>query len=94
MAKEAADFSMVGAAARDHRRSGMDGSGKLLGLPGPRQQPLELVSLGPSGDHALEHVRKPGQGPDPIQACLSRKSSKTRKFGDQSGLELRGPLED
>src|SRR3954465_1281887 len=26
-----------------------------LGLPGPRQQPLELVRLGPAGDHPLEH---------------------------------------
>ena len=34
----------------------LDSSHELLSLPGPRQQTLELVGLGPARDHALEHV--------------------------------------
>src|SRR3712207_7088472 len=34
------------------------GSG-LLGLPSPGQEPLELVRLDPTRDHALEHVGEP-----------------------------------
>jgi hypothetical protein len=45
----------------------MNGSHEPLGLPGPRQQPLELVGLGPARDHALEHVGEPGQRLDPIE---------------------------
>jgi hypothetical protein len=41
---------------------GINGSREPLGLPGPRQQPLELVRLGPARDHALEHVGQPRQG--------------------------------
>jgi hypothetical protein len=40
-------------------RSGVQGSLKPLGLPGPRQEPLELAGLGPARDHTLEHVGEP-----------------------------------
>src|SRR4051794_33741762 len=53
--------------ARPAVRSGIDGSRELLGLPGPRQQPLELVGLGPARDHPLDHVGQPHQGLDPVQ---------------------------
>src|SRR3954468_24753546 len=53
--------------ARPAVRSGIDGSRELLGLPGPGQQPLELVGLDPARDHALEHVGQPRQGLDPVQ---------------------------
>ena len=45
----------------------MGGSRELFGLPGPRQQPLELAGLGPARDHALERVGEPGQGLDPVE---------------------------
>src|SRR3954467_6028152 len=48
-------------------RSGMARRRELFGLPGPGQQPLELVRLGPARDHALEHVGQPRQGLDPVQ---------------------------
>src|SRR3954453_23324836 len=53
--------------ARPAARSGIDRSRELLGLPGPRQQPRELVGLGPARDHALEHVGEPRQGLDPVE---------------------------
>src|SRR3954464_15554257 len=53
--------------ARPAVRSAMDGSREPFGLPGPGQQPLELVGLGAPRDHALEHVGEPRQGLDPVQ---------------------------
>src|SRR4051794_14217430 len=53
--------------ARPAVRSGIDRSRELLGLPGPRQQPLELVRLDAPRDHALEHVGQPRQGLDPVE---------------------------
>src|SRR3954449_10198176 len=53
--------------ARPAVRSGIDGSRELLGLPGPRQQPRELVRLGAPRDHALEHVGQPRLRLDPVQ---------------------------
>src|ERR671927_654763 len=44
--------------ARPAVRSGMGRRRELFGPPIPGQQPLELVRLGPAGDHALEHVRQ------------------------------------
>src|SRR5436305_5303489 len=43
------------------RRLSQDSQGSTvarqpLGLPRPRQQPFELVGLGPTRDHPLEHV--------------------------------------
>src|SRR3954471_15168724 len=48
-------------------RSGMARRRELFGLPGPGQQPLELVRLGPARDHALEHVGQPRQGLHPVE---------------------------
>jgi hypothetical protein len=45
----------------------MDGSRELLGLPIPRQRPLELMGLGLTRDPALEHVGQPRQGLDPVE---------------------------
>src|SRR3954453_21417653 len=53
--------------ARPAVRSSMVAPRELSGPPGPGQQPLELVRLGPARDHALEHVGEPGQGLDPVQ---------------------------
>src|SRR4051794_39110808 len=53
--------------ARPAVRSGMARRRELFGLPSPRQQPLELVRLGPARDHALEHVGQPGQRLDPVE---------------------------
>src|SRR3954452_19914104 len=53
--------------ARTAVRSGMARRRELVGLPGPRHQPLELVRLGPARDHALEHVGEPGQRLDPVE---------------------------
>jgi hypothetical protein len=49
------------------RRSGINGGSDPLGLPGPWQEPLELVRFGAPRDHALEHVGEPRQGLDPVQ---------------------------
>ena len=38
---------------------------ELFGLPGPRQQPLELVGLGPAEVHLLKHIGEPRQGTRP-----------------------------
>src|SRR4051794_30360118 len=45
--------------ARPAVRSGMTRRRELFGLPGPGQQPLELVRLDPTRDHPLEHVGEP-----------------------------------
>src|SRR3954447_14998023 len=46
--------------ARPAAHSGM-ACHQPVGLPGPRQQPLELVGLGPARAHPLEHRGKPDQ---------------------------------
>jgi hypothetical protein len=51
--------------------SSLDGGLDLLGLSGPRQQPLELAGLGPVGDHALEHVGKLGLRLDPVRPAAT-----------------------
>jgi hypothetical protein len=42
-----------------------------LGLPGPGQQPLEFVGLGPARDHALEHVGEPVKGSTPLSFAVA-----------------------
>jgi hypothetical protein len=53
----------------------MEGSRELLGLPGPEQQPLVLVRLGPVRDHALEHVGEPGKGSTPFIGAIVSKTA-------------------
>ena len=41
------------------------------GLPGPRQQPLQLVGLVAARDHALEHVGEPRLRLDPFSFAVA-----------------------
>src|SRR4051794_550024 len=52
--------------ARPGVRSGMPRR-ELFGLPGPGQEPLELMGLGPTRDYPLEHVGQPRLGLDPVE---------------------------
>src|SRR3954468_6903753 len=78
--------------ARPAARSGIDGSRELPGLPGPRQQPLELVRLGPARDHALEHVGQPRLRLDPVelggrhQACHDRPVARPAVTPGEQGI--------
>jgi hypothetical protein len=67
------DRELIASVIRTCWRSGTDGSREPLGLPGPRQQTLELMGLGSARDHALEHVGQPRQGLDPVQLCALRR---------------------
>jgi di/tricarboxylate transporter len=60
------------------RGSGIDSRRELLRLPVPRQQPFELVRLGPTRDHALEHVGQPGQRLDPVQLRARHQARRDR----------------
>jgi hypothetical protein len=48
-----------------------------LSLPGPRQQPLELVRLGPARDHPLEHVGQPSLRIDTVRREMHQKCTDT-----------------
>src|SRR4051794_41056132 len=51
----------------------MDGGRDPLGLPGARQQSLELNSLGPPRDRALEHVGRPSQSSAAFSLAVAAK---------------------
>src|SRR3954454_23387457 len=57
--KSSRNEKLAAAVASPSRPSGTNSGREPLGLPGPRQQPLELVGLGAARDHALEHVGEP-----------------------------------
>src|SRR5215207_5084901 len=49
----------------------MDGGREPLGLPGPWQEPLELVGLGPARDYTLEHVGTHAKGSTPLSFAVA-----------------------
>src|SRR3954454_12419510 len=57
----------------------MGGRIEPFGLPGPRQQPLELVGLGPTRDHALENVG------EPVGFTHELPTGERRPAGDETG---------
>src|SRR3954470_1985706 len=66
----------------------MGGSREPLGLPGPGQQPLELVGLGPARDHTLEHVGEPRQGLDPVELRGRHQARHDRPVADTAVRDM------
>ena len=48
---------------------GFGGFGLFGRLPVPRQQRVELMPFGPSGDNSFKHIGQPGQWFDTVQLC-------------------------